>query len=68
MGFVEVKILWGDISMAPIDVAARNERVTASLNTMLAKESPTGPADRVDILSGSDHEAVTFTSAWETEG
>jgi hypothetical protein len=54
--------------MAPIDIAVRNERVTASLNNMMAKELPTGPVDRVDILSGSDDQAVTFTSAWETEG
>lgn len=48
--------------------AARDARVTASLNTMLAQESPVAPADVVDILSGSDDEAVAFTSAWETEG
>ena len=46
---------------------ARDERVTAALNTMLTHESPATSVDLVDILSGSDDEAVTFTSAWETE-
>jgi hypothetical protein len=48
--------------------AARNERVTTSMNAMLAQESPVTPANLVDVLSGSDDEAVAFTSAWETEG
>jgi hypothetical protein len=55
--------------MAPTELleAARNERVAAAMSTMLAQESPTETVELVDILSGSDGDAVTFTSAWETE-
>lgn len=48
--------------------ATRNAHVATSLNAMLAQEAPVAPANLVDVLSGSDDEAVTFTSAWETEG
>ncbi|MER7920805.1 MULTISPECIES: hypothetical protein [unclassified Streptomyces] len=47
--------------------AKRNARVATTLNTMLAQEAPVATAPLVDILSGSDSEAVNFTSAWETE-
>ncbi|MFI1890174.1 hypothetical protein [Streptomyces jumonjinensis] len=48
--------------------AARNAHVATTLNAMLAQETPVATATPVDILSGSDREAVSFTSAWETEG
>lgn len=34
---------------------------------MLDQESPIEAVKLVDILSGSDDNTVTFTSAWETE-
>jgi hypothetical protein len=60
----------GDISMTQTGTleVARNVYVATSLNAMLAQEAPVAPANLVDVLSGSDDEAVTFTSAWETEG
>lgn len=47
--------------------AARNAHVATTLNAMLTQEAPVTTATPVDILSGSDNEAVNFTSAWETE-
>ncbi|MET7699437.1 hypothetical protein [Streptomyces sp. NPDC005485] len=47
--------------------AARNAQVATTLNAMLTQERPVATAAPVDILSGSDSEAVNFTSAWETE-
>jgi hypothetical protein len=47
--------------------AARNAHVATALNGMLTRETPVAAATPVDILSGSDNEAVNFTSAWETE-
>ncbi|WP_405779115.1 hypothetical protein [Streptomyces sp. NBC_00859] len=47
--------------------ATRNAHVATTLNAMLTQEKPVATATPVDILSGSDNEAVDFTSAWETE-
>ncbi|MGQ4483052.1 hypothetical protein [Streptomyces sp. SAS_276] len=56
--------------MANTDVleAERTDRAAAAKRAMLAQESPLTAAAPVDILSGSDTDAVAFTSAWETEG
>lgn len=34
---------------------------------MFSQESPVVAVNPVDILSGRDEDAVSFTSAWETE-
>ncbi|WP_330456266.1 hypothetical protein OIB37_04855 [Streptomyces sp. NBC_00820] len=47
--------------------ATRNARVATTLNALLTREAPVAATAPVDILSGSDNEAVNFTSAWETE-
>jgi hypothetical protein len=47
--------------------AARNTHAATTLNAMLSQEAAVTTAPLVDILSGSDSEAVNFTSAWETE-
>jgi hypothetical protein len=47
--------------------AVRDDRVAMSLGAMMAQESPVAPTSLVDILSGSDTNPVSFTSAWETE-
>lgn len=56
--------------MAPTQVleAERSKRVAAAKVAMLSQETPIAAVDLVDILSGSDDDAVAFTSAWETEG
>jgi hypothetical protein len=46
---------------------SRAERVAAAREAMFSQESAVVSANPVDILSGSDEDAVAFTSAWETE-
>lgn len=45
----------------------RAARVAAAKEAMFSQESPVASANLVDIMSGSDQDAVAFTSAWETE-
>lgn len=47
--------------------AERSKHVAATKVAMISQETPIAALHLVDILSGSDQDAVAFTSAWETE-